>query len=411
VAELGQEWAADDESFVGALARVVRVSDGTDVVYAQFPNGNLMRLVAEGPTLIEPGDVVLVGDSRWKLVERELWEEPRGIGVVRKVLDDRLIVESAVGLVLTDQLGDASAEAGNTVAFSTRGGVHEVLSDLPMRVRDREDEVEDLAAFEFSAQAGTLKYSDFGGYSHVVARARHIIETQFKFKSALDDIKARPVRGVLLSGAPGTGKTYLAQVIAAEAGAAFFVVSGPSIVSKYVGDTEQLLRRIFQEAQSRERAIIFFDEIDSIAGERGEASNEASNRLVAQLLTEMDGFSQARGNVVVLAATNRPESIDPALRRPGRFDWEISFDLPTLEDRLAILEVDARRLTTSGVLPLEELAALSQGWSAAELASVWTEAALLAVSGGRNAIDSEDLLGAFEVVRSTLERKRNGMEA
>lgn len=112
----------------------------------------------------------------------------------------------------------------------------------------------------------------------------------------------------------------------------------------------------------------------------------------------MDGFSQSHGNVIVLAATNRPDSIDPALRRPGRFDWEISFGLPDVDDRLAILEVDARRLTTAGDLLLEELADASEGWSGAELASVWTEAALLAASDKRSAIDSEDLAEAFSAV-------------
>lgn len=398
MAEPGDEWVADDDSFGGALARVVRVADNACVVYAKFANGNAVRLVADAPTLIDVDDVVLVSDDRWVVVERELWQEPRGVGVVRKRDGDRLVIEGPVGLVVTDQAGAIDVVPGNTVLYSLAEGAVEVLDPNPMRARDRDDDPDDVARFEFTPEKDSLSYRQFGGYSAVVSRARHIIETQFDRKDYLDRIRARPVRGVLLSGPPGTGKTYLARVIAAETDAAFFLVSGPSIVSKFVGDTEQLLRQIFQAAQSRDRAIVFFDEIDSIAGERTEGSHEASDRLVAQLLTEMDGFNQSVGNVIVLAATNRPDHIDPALRRPGRFDWEISIDLPSLDDRLAILEVDSVRLSTSGTLPLEEIADGSDGWSAARLASIWTEAALLAARDRREAIDGEDLLAAFEIV-------------
>jgi transitional endoplasmic reticulum ATPase len=261
--------------------------------------------------------------------------------------------------------------------------------------------VDSVARFEFTPDKGSLRYDQFGGYPEVVARARQLIETQFEHRELLQAIGAKPVRGVLMSGPPGTGKTYLAKIIAAEADASFFLVSGPSIVSKYVGDTEHLLRQIFEAAETRERAIVFFDEIDSIAGERNEGSHESSDRLVAQLLTEMDGFRESIGNVIILAATNRPDRIDPALRRPGRFDWEVSFGLPSAEDRLAILEVDARRLSTNSDLPLEEVADLTEGWSAAKLASIWTEAALLAATDRRDSIDAEDLLAAFAIVAKT----------
>lgn len=408
MAQPGDEWVADDATFAGTLARVVRVAENSEVVYAMYQNGNVIRLVASGPTAIEPDDVVLVGDGRWLVVEDDLWHEPRGIGVVRKQFDNnRLLIEAPGGLLVTDHAGDVPVVAGNTVLFSSHEGAVEVLAELPMRVRDRDDDVDDIGRFDFTAAKGDLKYTDFGGYREVVERARHILETQFDHKDRLDQIKARPVRGVLLSGPPGTGKTYLARVIAAESNAGFFLVSGPAIVSKYVGDTEQLLRRIFQEAQTRERAIVFFDEIDSIAGKRSEGSHEASDRLVAQLLTEMDGFSQAEGNVIVLAATNRPDRIDPALRRPGRFDWEIVFGLPDTDDRLAILEVDARRFSTVEPLPLESIAEESAGWSGAELASIWTEAALLAARDDRPAIDGEDLSEAFSVVATTRQERRH----
>lgn len=404
--EPGDEWVTDDSSLAGSLARVVRVADNSEVVYAMFQNGNLVRLVADGPTLIEPGDVVLIGNERWIRVEDDLWHEPKGVGVVRQLLDDdRLLIEAPGGLMITRQRGSATVAPGNTVSFSVDEGANEVLSDSPLRVRDREDDDDDVSRFDFTLRKDQLTYDDFGGYAEVVQRARHILETQFNHKEQLDAIRARPVRGVLLSGPPGTGKTHLARVIAAESDAALFLVSGPAIVSKYVGDTEHLLRQIFEAAQAKDRAIVFFDEIDSIAGERSEGSHEASDRLVAQLLTEMDGFSEAGGNVIVLAATNRADRIDPALRRPGRFDWEIRFGLPTLDDRLAILEVDARRLATEEPLPLEDIATASEGWSGAELASIWTEAALLTARDGRQAIDGEDLFEAYSVVHNSRQEK------
>lgn len=407
MADAGDEWEADDASFTGSLARVTRVAENTRVIYAEYPNGALARLQASGVTDIDPGDVVLIGDGRWRVVEPDLWHEPTGIGIVRSSLEGgRLLIEAPGGLLTTDTLGNVPARPGNTVIYTVRGGATEIISEQPVRVRDATDDTTDISRFDYTNKKGDLRYSDFGGYPDVVARARHILETQFDCHSHLDEIGARPVRGVLLAGPPGTGKTHLARVIAAESNASLFLVSGPAIVSKYVGDTEEILRKIFAEAQSRERAIVFFDEIDSIAGERNEGSHEASDRLVAQLLTEMDGFNESSGNVIVLAATNRADRIDPALTRPGRFDWTITFKLPTVEDRLSILEVDAERLSTIPPLPLEEIAAATDGWSGAELASVWTEAALLAAEGNRSAIDGEDMLAAYLVTKQVREEKK-----
>jgi len=407
MADVGEEWEADDPSLTGHLARVVRVADNTEVIYAQYPTGLLTRLKADGVTDIEVGDVLLVGDDRWRTVERDLWHEPTGIGIVRSSLPgDRLLIEAPGGMLTTEALGDIPTKPGNTILYTIREGATEIIDEAPIRVRDAADDTTDISRFDYTNKKGNLKYADFGGYADVVARARHILETQFNHHSRLDEIKARPVKGVLLAGPPGTGKTHLARVIAAESDASLFLVSGPAIVSKYVGDTEEILRKIFAEAQTRDRAIVFFDEIDSIASERTEGSHESSDRLVAQLLTEMDGFNEAAGNVIVLAATNRADRIDPALTRPGRFDWEITFKLPTTSDRLSILEVDARRLSTVAPLPLEEIAAATEGWSGAELASVWTEAALLAAEADRSAIDGEDMLAAYLVSKHVREEKR-----
>ena len=241
-------------------------------------------------------------------------------------------------------------------------------------------------------------FEDFGGYPEVIARARELIETQLDRRASLEKIGARPVKGVLFTGPPGTGKTHLARIIAKVSQADFFLVSGPTVVSKWVGDSEDTLRKIFEAATDCERAIVFFDEIDSIAERRTGDSHEASKRLVAQLLTLLDGFDGRGKNIVVIAATNRVESLDPALTRPGRFDWEIEFTDPTLADRLAILHVGARRLATRGELPFVDVAVLTEGWSAAELTAIWAEAALVAVADGRETICGDDMAQAYERV-------------
>jgi transitional endoplasmic reticulum ATPase len=189
----------------------------------------------------------------------------------------------------------------------------------------------------------------------------------------------------------------LARLIASQAGARFYAISGPTIFSKWYGESEAVLRRIFADAAERQPSIIFFDEIDSVAVRRDQEAHEASKRVVAQLLTLMDGF-ESNANVIVIAATNRRDAIDEALLRPGRFDWEIEFRMPGADDRLPILERAGHSVATRGVLPLALIASLTDGWSAAELALVWSEAALLAAVDDRKAIVGEDLLGGYERV-------------
>ena len=196
----------------------------------------------------------------------------------------------------------------------------------------------------------------------------------------------------------------LARIIANVAQANFYEISGPAIISKWVGESEQVLRRIFADAAKQAPSIIFFDEIDSVATQRTEDAHEGSRRVVAQLLTLMDGFS-ADDRVTIIAATNRPEDIDVALRRPGRFDWELEFPLPDRSDRDQILRVSGHKLVTDTPLPYAWIAANTEGWSAADLAAIWREAALLAVDdGGRTIIMTEDVLGAHARIAAQRQR-------
>lgn len=348
------------------------------------------------------GDVVLFIDDddgqRLEHAPPDLWGDEPWVGVVRLKLEDVTVVESGGRLRRLPTTSVPYSE-GNTVEVGEFSGVLRVLHESPVRFIDLPavDEVA-IERFRVGALEARPSFEDFGGLSSVVARARELIELPLKMRSELSDIGARPIKGVLFTGAPGTGKTMLARIIASEAEAAFYEISGPEIFSKWYGQSGEVLRGIFDAAAAHESAIVFFDEIDSVAARRGDESHEESKRVVAQLLTLMDGF-KADTNVVVIATTNRPDDIDPALRRPGRFDWEIHFPIPGLDDRAAILRASASGLATSGPLPHAVVAAHTDGWSAADLAGIWTEAALLAVADRRRRISIEDYVGGFERVQ------------
>lgn len=389
-----------EELFTGNAGKVLSVSEDGRELHVLMRNGAIARVFPTEDHDLAAGEVILLGDKRWERAPAEIWTDETSVVVIRKVWDDQLLIETSLGLIYVGRTGISEVKAGNTVLYSPSEGILKVLSEVPVRIRDFDtDDDNAVEKFRVPRSEDGPTFDQFGGYPEVVARARELIETQLDKKEYLDAIGARPIKGIMFTGRPGTGKTLLAQIIANESNAEFFAVSGPAIVSKWLGDSEGLLRRIFEAAEAAERAIIFFDEIDSLAEQRGDDSHEASKRLVAQLLTLMDGFdNRSGGNVVVIAATNRVDDIDVALRRPGRFDWEIEFGMPNGEDRLAILEASKVGLKVDGEMQLEEIAERSEGWSAAKLSSIWTEAALLAASDSRFAITEEDLAEAFERV-------------
>ena len=220
-----------------------------------------------------------------------------------------------------------------------------------------------------------VTYEDIGGLNEEAKKIREMVELPLKHPEIFERLGVEPPKGVLLHGPPGTGKTLLAKAVANESDANFVLVNGPELMSKFYGESEKNLRTKFEEAEKLAPSIIFIDEIDAIAPKREESYGEVERRVVSQLLTLMDGL-QARGKVVVIGATNRPNAIDPALRRPGRFDREININVPDKVGRLQILKIHTRGMPLTKDVVLEDLAAITHGFVGADLSSLAKEAAM-----------------------------------
>ncbi|MFT4869143.1 MAG: transitional endoplasmic reticulum ATPase [Colwellia polaris] len=242
-----------------------------------------------------------------------------------------------------------------------------------------------------------VAYEDIGGLNEELEQVREMIEMPLRNPEIFEELAIEPPKGVILHGPPGTGKTLIAKAVANEADANFISVSGPEIMSKYYGDSEEELRDIFEEAEEDSPTVIFFDELDSIAPGR-EDSGEMERRIVAQLLSLMDGL-EAREEVIVVGATNRIDAIDPALRRGGRFDREIEIGVPDKDGRHQILQIHTRGMPYSDEINLEELAERTHGFVGADLESLTKEAAMSAVRKIRSDIDTENEVPA-EVLES-----------
>ena len=244
---------------------------------------------------------------------------------------------------------------------------------------DENTEVELRAEFEELRDGrAVVNYDDVGGIGDTIQQLREMVELPLRYPELFTRLGVDPPKGVLLHGPPGTGKTRLAQAVANESDATFITINGPEIMGSGYGESEKRLREVFEEASKNSPAIIFIDEIDSIAPKRSQVAGEAEKRLVAQLLTLMDGL-EARSNIVVIAATNRPDAIDEALRRPGRFDREIVIGVPDEKGRREILAIHTRGMPLGDKVDLGELARTTHGFVGADIAALAREAAIEAV--------------------------------
>ncbi|KAL2914028.1 AAA ATPase cdc48 [Polyrhizophydium stewartii] len=242
-------------------------------------------------------------------------------------------------------------------------------------------------------------YDDIGGCRKQLAQIRELVELPLRHPQLFKSIGIKPPRGILMFGPPGTGKTLIARAVANETGAFFFLINGPEIMSKMAGESESNLRKAFEEAEKNSPAIIFIDEIDAIAPKREKTNGEVERRVVSQLLTLMDGL-KARSNVVVMGATNRPNSIDPALRRFGRFDREIDIGIPDPTGRLEILRIHTKNMKLADDVDLEQIAAETHGFVGSDMASLCSEAAMQQIREKMDLIDLDEETIDAEVLDS-----------
>jgi len=248
-------------------------------------------------------------------------------------------------------------------------------------------------------KATEVGYDDIGGCRKQLAQIRELVELPLRHPKLFHNIGVKPPRGILMYGPPGCGKTLIGRAVANETGAFFFLINGPEIMSKMAGDSESNLRKAFEEAEKNAPAIIFIDEVDSIAPKRDKAEGEVERRVVSQLLTLMDGL-KSRSNVVVMAATNRPNSIDPALRRFGRFDRELDIGIPDPIGRLEILRIHTKNMKLAEEVDLEAIAKDTHGFVGADLAQLCSEAAMNCIREKMELIRIEDDNIPAEVLNS-----------
>ncbi|MDO5848464.1 MAG: CDC48 family AAA ATPase [Methanobrevibacter sp.] len=305
------------------------------------------------------GKVMVQGD----IITSQVRSRPRSMGMGFDSLFDNFMDFSPM------------TEIKFAVVSTNPAGIVIVGENTEVEVKE---EPVDVASIDGVSNLLDVTYEDIGGLKEEVKKVREMIEIPLKRPELFEKLGITPPKGVLMQGPPGTGKTLLAKAVANESDAHFISIAGPEIMSKYVGGSEENLREKFEEAEANAPSIIFIDELDAIAPNREDTQGEAERRTVAQLLTLMDGL-KSRGQVVIIGATNRPDSIDPALRRPGRFDREIEIGVPDEEERLEILEIHTRSMPLAEDVDLEEFAKVTHGFVGADLESLCREAAMRVV--------------------------------
>jgi transitional endoplasmic reticulum ATPase len=418
---------------------------------------------------LENGDYILLNGSDGRAVAR-VWPgypEDTGDGVIR--IDGRLRQEANVGIDdavevekadvkpatsvtvalpqnlrirgniaphIRNKLSGQAITQGQTVPFSLGlGPISNVGGQkIPLKIAETEPTgtvvVTDQTDIEISerpaeqitgGEAGderdtpNVTYEDIGGLDDELEQVREMIELPMRHPELFQQLGIEPPKGVLLHGPPGTGKTLMAKAVANEIDAYFTTISGPEIMSKYYGESEEQLREVFDEAEENAPAIVFIDEIDSIAPERGETSGDVERRVVAQLLSLMDGLEE-RGDVIVIGATNRVDAIDPALRRGGRFDREIEIGVPDKGGRKEILQVHTRGMPLIDDIDLNHYAENTHGFVGADLEQLAKEAAMNALRRVRPEIDLEsdeidaDVLESMQVTEKDFKEALKGIE-
>ena len=384
----------------GWIVRIRRVDEVAEQVWYDRRDGASGWYRHPEAMSVEPGQIVFVPhdieSDAPEVLSEDYWpNDGAEVGTVRRLSDDGTIAVLEIDARLRafpQRAVDPFAE-GQTIAMDADGAPGQVVSGTPV---DRlglhhKSEGLDPASLMVEPDSIDVDISDFGGSRVLVERAAELARVALDPEQRLEKIGVNPVKGILFSGPSGTGKTHLARALSRSVKARFYLVDGPEIINKWVGESEQRLRDLFEHAQQHAPAILFFDELDSIVSSRGPDAPEYATRFVGQFLTALDGF-EATGQVLVVAATNLPGQLDSALLRPGRLSFKLEFSgTPTPDDRLAILRASARKVRGHENADWASLVAASEGWSAAELAMIWTEAGVFAVLDDRDSLCREDI--------------------
>jgi len=417
----------------GKLALVNEMADSGDLIVG-YTDGSGSATVsnhtddAEVGDIVEVEETVLDKDKAVEVVKKGGYDRGRTVGVVEAVFDDTIAVRTENGLIeITSP--DGTVEKGYTIAITPSQTFSQVLSENPIEITPKPDlEVDAINLNLGSENEDEQKEPD----QRSLYQPKNIEEVSFDDIIGLQDAKDRlteavslPMEkpgkmtefdlegrfGILFYGPPGTGKTMMAKAAANEWGSSdsFFHIGGPEIVSKYYGESERQIRDVFEAAEQKaeeeeEPAVVFIDEIDSVVPRRDRA-DETERRIVAQFLSELDGLED-RGDIVVIGATNLIEVIDPAVRRPGRFDEEIEFSLPDAGERRSILKVHSKNMPVSSSIDFQDIAEQARGWSGADLESIVKKAGLIAAKEDRPEVHHEDFMIALERFDEQREAKR-----
>lgn len=389
----------DEEKLEVTEGRLFRVLSNVDgVVLVEARNGLTGTVSGPSVTGLSAGDVFLDVNGQIENLPFESWPCGDRTGTIVWAGATDIVVKSAGSTYNFRQRAQDPFKKGQTVRLLPDGRPVDVISDEPIDdlsiLRDDDFDPESLVVRK---EDNATSLADVGGNASLVQRALDLATVALSPDNPLRSMGVNPIKGMLFSGPSGTGKTFLARALAAELAASFYNVGGPAIVDKFVGQTERRLREIFEHANSNGPAILFFDEIDSLYTQRGESNHESTNRLVGQFLSLLDGFVPY-DRVLIIATTNLPGALDDALLRPGRLGHKLIFSLPSEQDRVRILETSSRKVKFRTVPDWLCLARLTDGWTAADLAAVWTEAGLAATLDRRTSIAWEDIAIGVEAV-------------
>lgn len=386
----------------GGFVRVRDIDHHSGRVYCTNERGGVSWFSpAVDTTDWEPGDVAFLTETSVERVDPSFWKAGNSVGEVTHASGTDAVIKVDNQSRSFPQRSPEPYKIGQLIEFVPGAGPGKVVGE-------QEDDNFSLSRRldDFNVESLITKPSDndvtmdqVGGADHLKRRAENLVKVALSPENRLKALGVKRIKGILFSGPSGTGKTFLAKALASVTEAAFYNISGPVIAGELVGQSERRLRDIFDHAESNRPAILFFDEIDSLYSQRGDGSNEHSNRLVGQFLSLLDGHKPFE-QVIVIATTNLPTALDDALLRPGRLGHKLVFNFPGRADRFQIMKAQ-----TSGMKfmpghepPLDELAQKTNRWTAADLEHIWTEAGILAALDGRDRMCLEDVYAAMPLV-------------